>query len=262
MSFEPNQGQAPEDVKFLSRGQGYTLYVTPTEAVMQFPIADLRLPIDKPGRGAGFQHGDPFHLSVPLDFCQFAKVPDRLNRKSEIANRQLKTLRMKLLGANPKAQVEGVDKLPGITNYFIGNDPKQWRTNIPNYSRVVANDAFPGVSMAYHGSGGQLEFDFILAPGVHPYVIKLAYEGTDHLCIDPQGDIVLNLGGAEIRQKRPRTYQEINGARHEVTGRYVLRERNQVGFQLDTYDVAKALVIDPDISRRIEWRCGAGRRGG
>jgi hypothetical protein len=34
LHFEPNQGQSDSRVKFLSRGQGYHLYLTPTEAVL------------------------------------------------------------------------------------------------------------------------------------------------------------------------------------------------------------------------------------
>ena len=34
LHFEPNQGQTDPQVKFLSRGKGYTLFLTPTEAVL------------------------------------------------------------------------------------------------------------------------------------------------------------------------------------------------------------------------------------
>ena len=34
LSFEANQGQTDEQVKFLSRGSGYSLFVTATEAVL------------------------------------------------------------------------------------------------------------------------------------------------------------------------------------------------------------------------------------
>ena len=45
-------------------------------------------------------------------------------------------LTMQLLGSNPAAQAFGLDRLPGVSNYLIGNDPSQWHTNIPNYARV------------------------------------------------------------------------------------------------------------------------------
>src|SRR5688572_8713313 len=34
LSFEANQGQTASQVRFLSRGPGYTLFLTPTEAVL------------------------------------------------------------------------------------------------------------------------------------------------------------------------------------------------------------------------------------
>jgi hypothetical protein len=34
LSFEGNQGQTDPQVKFLSRGNGYSLFLTPTEAVL------------------------------------------------------------------------------------------------------------------------------------------------------------------------------------------------------------------------------------
>ena len=34
--FEANQGQTDPEVRFLARGVGYTLFLTPTEAVMAF----------------------------------------------------------------------------------------------------------------------------------------------------------------------------------------------------------------------------------
>ena len=41
--------------------------------------------------------------------------------------------RLKWVGANSKMQIELLVKQPGSSNYFIGNDPSKWRTNIPNY---------------------------------------------------------------------------------------------------------------------------------
>ena len=43
---------------------------------------------------------------------------------------------MKLLGSNPGPEAEGLEQLPGTANYFIGNDPNKWHTNIPTYAKV------------------------------------------------------------------------------------------------------------------------------
>src|SRR5271166_3929377 len=81
---------------------------------------------------------------------------------------------MRLVGANAKAAVMGADEFPGKSNYFIGNDPKKWRTNVPNYAQVKYQNVYPGVDLVYYGNqGGQLEYDFVVAPGADPSAIKL-----------------------------------------------------------------------------------------
>jgi len=229
LSFEANQGQTDSQVQFLSRGKGYTLFLTKTEAVMQLPIGDFRLPIF-----------DWKLRTVPTS--------DFVNPQPEIRNPQFRALRMKLVGSNPQPQIEGLGQLPGISNYFIGNDPKQWRTNIPNYSKVKYHNVYPGIDLAYYGNQGQVEYDLIVAPGVDPRVIKLAYEGVESMHLDDQGNLVLQVAGTTIRQHRPRIYQETARTRKEIPGRFVLVENHRVSFQIARYAIAEALVIDPVLS--------------
>ena len=81
---------------------------------------------------------------------------------------------MHLVGANANAPVSGVDELPGKSNYFIGNDPKKWRTNVANYAKVRYQNVYPGIDLVYYGNqGGRLEYDFVVAPGADPSAIKL-----------------------------------------------------------------------------------------
>src|SRR5262245_12143130 len=46
MRFEANQGQSGEEARFLSRGAGYSLFLTPNEAVLRLRIADRGLRIE------------------------------------------------------------------------------------------------------------------------------------------------------------------------------------------------------------------------
>lgn len=85
-------------------------------------------------------------------------------------------LRLKLVGANPKAGIAALDELPGRSNYFLGNDPKKWRTNVPNYAKVKYQSVYPGVDLVYYGNPRQLEYDFVVAPGADPNVITLEFE--------------------------------------------------------------------------------------
>jgi hypothetical protein len=84
---------------------------------------------------------------------------------------------MKLIGANPNPKVSGLDRLAGKSNYFIDNDPKNWRTNVPNYAKVKCANVYRGVDLAYHGNQRQWEYDFILAPKADPRQIELSFNG-------------------------------------------------------------------------------------
>src|SRR5437867_89347 len=163
LSFEANEGQADPQVKFLSRGRGYTLFLTPTEAVLTLTKADA-------------------HAKRRISGEATIVEPER---------RAGTVLRMKLLGANPTPRVTGVEELRGRSNYFIGNDPAKWRTNIPTYAKVEYRDVYPGVNLVYYGKQQQLEHDFVVSPVADPKIITLAFEGVDGVAIDGLGDLVL-----------------------------------------------------------------------
>jgi uncharacterized protein (TIGR03437 family) len=198
LSFEANRGQTDSQVKFLSRGNGYNLFLTATEAVIRDP-----------------------HSAV---------------------------LRMKLVNANPASEIEGLDELPGKSNYFIGSDPQQWRASVTNYAKVKYREVYPGVDLVYYGHERQLEYDFILSPGADPKQIKLAFDGAERMRIDGDGNLALGTTAGEARQYRPVIYQEVNGDRRTVDGRYVLLGQNEVGFEIGEYDAGRPLVIDPVLS--------------
>jgi hypothetical protein len=192
-------------VRFLSRGPGYTLFLTPTEAA----LALITSPADT----------DP-------------------TKKGSV-------LRMKLVGADPQPPLSGLEELPGKANYFLGNDPAQWRTNIPTYAKIKYASVYPGVDLVYYGNQRTLEYDFIVAPGADPKIITLAFEGPDRLEVDGQGDLVLRTVGGDVRLRKPVVYQEVDGTRKLLAGNYILKSQNRVGFQVAAYDVKKPLVIDP-----------------
>ncbi len=218
LSFEANQGQTDAEVKFLSRGRGYTLFLTATEAVLA--LGQVRPDAESPG--------------VPK--------PGRSERTAPTP------LRIQFLGTNPTSQATGLDELPGQVNYFIGNDPEKWRTNVPTYAQVKYLDIYPGVHLVYYGNPGQLEYDFIIAPGGDPRTITLSFDGTDKLEIADQGDLVLHVAGGEVLLRKPLIYQEIDGAKRGISGHYVLKGEGQVGFLVGPYDEARSLIIDPTLS--------------
>src|SRR5207253_7382908 len=125
-------------------------------------------------------------------------------------------LRMQLVGASPGLPLSGAQELPGKANYFIGNDPAAWHTDIPTYARVGYENVYPGIDLAYHGARGRLEYDFIVAPGADPDAIALRFAGADSMEVEASGDLVMRIAGGEVRQPRPLIYQELDGERREV----------------------------------------------
>src|SRR5208283_3650339 len=154
-------------------------------------------------------------------------------------------LRMKLRNANPAAKVTGADELAGTSNYFIGNDPKKWRSNVPTYAKVKDEGIYSGIDLVYYGNQQQLEYDFIVAPGADPHRIQFEVRGAMRIRQDAQGDLVLKMAEGEIRWHKPVVYQEKDGARQEITARYAITDANRVGFELAKYDASKPLYIDP-----------------
>jgi len=145
------------------------------------------------------------------------------------------------------AQGQGEEALPGVVNYLIGNQPSAWLKNIPTYSRVRYRQLYPGVDVVYYVTDGRLEYDVELARGADPSRIRLRVEGAQGLRVDDAGDLVIATAGGELRQHRPIVYQELNGERRQVAGRYLLRG-NEVRFALGHYDRSQPLVIDPALT--------------
>ncbi len=229
LGFEENRGQTDAQVKFLTRGTGYTLFLTGTEAVLS---------LAKP---EGRHNPQIAPISQKTD-----RSVKSVGGKSEVGA----VLRMKLVAANPAPEVIGLEELPGRTNYLIGNNPEHWRTGVPAYSKIKYRDVYPGVDLIYYGNSGaegQLEYDVVVAPGADPGSIRMEIEGADRFEIDSRGDLALSAGGEDVRLRKPVIYQEEHGIRRGISGGYVIRGRHQVGFQLAAYDVTKPLVIDPSL---------------
>ena len=158
-------------------------------------------------------------------------------------------LRMQLQGANPEKQVSGEDELPGKHNYFVGNDPKKWRTNVSTYGKVRYSQVYPGIDLIYYGKGQELEFDLVVAPGATSNSIRLSFEGTDRITIDGHGEVVLKtINGEEVRLRRPVAYQLVTGNRREVSVEYARLGEHGVGVKVGLYDLREPLVIDPILS--------------
>ena len=250
MSFEANHGQVDKSVQYLSRGPGYSLFLTGTEAVLS-----LRKPGD-PANSAQ-KRDDPRRVAASLT----AEPPGARASKAESIvgddapqsspqSAHAATIRMELVGANPDAKAEGVDELPGKVNSLRGNDQSQWHANIETFKKVQFKEVYPGIDLVYYGNQQHLEYDFIVAPGARPETIALRFSGADSLDVNKHGDLVIQAGGAEIHMRTPVIYQLVGSERKVVAGGYVMQKSEvqddaRIAFMVASYDQAQPLIIDP-----------------
>ena len=150
-------------------------------------------------------------------------------------------------GANLNANVKGQDQLPGYQNYLHGNDPQKWQTNVPTFRKVVYEEIYPGINLTYYGNRRDLEYDFELAPGADPRVIRLAFDSDVRPHISANGDLILQSPDVDLVERKPSVYQEIDGERRAIQGRYVTFGNREAGFEVGEYDRTKPLVIDPTL---------------
>lgn len=165
-------------------------------------------------------------------------------RESLLAFNNGRHLKLQLVGGNGNAEMSGEDRLIAKSNYFLGNDAREWHTDINNYGSVRYHNVYDGIDMRYYSQGRALEYDFIVAPGVDAQAIKMRFEGARKLSIDNHGDLLIDMGGEQLRQSRPVVYQEVNGIRKTIGARFVIKN-GLVGFVVGAYDRSLPLVIDP-----------------
>ncbi len=242
LSFEPNAGQTGSRVKFLSRGPGYTVFLTEGEAILALTVEkEKRKQVSKRAPGFGFA---PFR--------------DALGPRPEPA-RENAVLRMRLIGANKTSLLSGMEPLPGTLSYFLGKDPRNWRTHVQNYSKVRYQDVYPGIDLVYYGNQGRLEYDFVAAPGSDPHAISLKFDKFSTIRLDRRsGDLVVRTAGADVHFQKPLAYQtesdeqsrgaNSNQRKHLIESSFVVKADNRIAFQLGPYDHTKPLVIDPVLS--------------
>ncbi|HEY2930768.1 MAG TPA: amidohydrolase family protein [Acidobacteriota bacterium] len=233
--FEVNRGQARDEVQFISRGNDYTLFLSPREVVLSLTETE------------------------PLSGVLATPTPaEPLPRAGATKTRSV--IRMRLIGSNRGPDLEGIGPLEGKSHYLIGNEPDHWIRDVQRYAKVKYRQVYPGIDMVFHGTGGRLEFDFELAPAADPKAIGVEVIGAEELLLGPLGDLNLRAGSQSISIKAPTVFQKGDNE-NLIPGRFRITGKNRFGFDIGPYDVNKPLVIDPVLSFSTYLAGSAGATG-
>jgi hypothetical protein len=244
VSFETNLGQTDAHVRFLSRQANLTLFLTNKEAVFSFTQETNQSHTSEETRRIAISS---------LMTSRFLTYPS-----SARSSPTRTTLSMELVGTNPDVEIKGEEPLVAQSNYFIGNDPSNWHTHVPNYAKVRYHNLYSGVDLIYYASRGQFEFDLVLSPGADSNAIRFsasAPNGRLSARLDRNGDLILKIDGREVRLHAPVVYQtNARGAKDYIQGGYVLDAHGPIEnrgipirFWVAPHDRTKSLVIDPTL---------------
>ncbi|MBV6518478.1 MAG: hypothetical protein E3K33_00975 [Candidatus Brocadia sp.] len=263
LSFIRNDGQVDDRVRYYEKGAGHATYFTKRGVCLSLVGGGTSAPpiseqVDSSqANAAGRLDQDVSVQSASLN--QQGRDEDTIRgakgKKSEIRNPQSEIVHFMPLGMEKDVEIVAGDEQPGTVNYFIGNDPKKWKTNVPAYESVVYKGVYDGIDMKFYGNNRQMEYDIIVQPGASPSRVQLSYEGIEGLTVAENGDLEIKLKEGKIIQKKPYVYQEIDGKRIEINGKFRVQTQNPkseiqhpkfiYGFTVASYDKRYPLVIDP-----------------
>ena len=190
--------------------------------------------------GRFIENGGSYRVSIGASDSYIAITNDATGPKS--------TLHFAFENANPAASLQGMEPLPGVINYYRGQDSRNWRLGVKPYAKVQATAVYPGVDVVYYGDGRRLEFDFVVAAGADPKAIAFKVDGADELSLSDQGDLVAGVSGKEFRFHKPYAYQLTRGKQVPVAVEYALNAANKASLRLGSYDKSRKLVIDPTLT--------------
>ena len=214
---------------------------TNRRAVAKTALARLPMsfePAQTPGRFVA--NGDSYRVSIGANDSYVAINNGVSGPKS--------TLHFAFENANPTAWLKGIEPLPGVINYYRGQDSRNWRLGVKPFARVQAKAVYPGIDVVYYGDRRRLEFDFVVAAGADPKAIAFAVDGADGLTLSQQGHLVATVNGKEFRFDKPYAYQLTHGKQAPVAVEYALNGANKASLRLGNYDKSKKLVIDPTLT--------------
>jgi hypothetical protein len=160
--------------------------------------------------------------------------------KKNLANIVIKEI---LVNTNPisiKPQNPSTAKI----NYFKGNNPKQWISNIPTFHSISYGEIYPNIELQLKAYSKNIEKLFFIKPHAQIENIKIKVEGIKDLKINEKGQLVLSTSLGEVLFTKPKGYYQ-DQTEQEIEVSYVVYNKDEYGFKIKNYDQNRTVVIDP-----------------
>ncbi len=184
LRFQQNLGQWPDSILFKADAAGSTLWITQTGFTYQFTRN-----VDPQESPQGVEPTGPLSFKTEQLYVQAVFAGGR-----------------RMVGA------VGQDELAYKCNYLLGNDPAQWRTDVPSFNSILVREAYPGIDIRFTGDANrQVQCEFVVAPGAKVDQIEMTYVGVDRTSVDAEGRLILDTkwgrlsGVLDARQRASNT---------------------------------------------------------
>lgn len=172
--------------------------------------------------------------------------------RDTIFSRDQVAVRVELAGARSEAAWQPGQVQPGTTDYLMGRRSAGWIRQVPRYASLERKQVYPGIDWIAYAAGGTMEYDFVVAPGADPRLIRMRFDGAQDVRLRPNGDLEVVTAAGPLVQRRPVLYQLADGKRQPVEGRFSIAGTT-VSFATGSYDRGRTLWIDPVLESATFW---------
>jgi uncharacterized repeat protein (TIGR01451 family) len=162
--------------------------------------------------------------------------------------KSVEPIQLQFVGANASSAGQGLEKTAFNSAHFSASDKEGRQRNLPNYSKVLYRQVWPGIDVLYYGNRDRLEYDLIVAAGARPDAIKIKLLAQNHFSLTPAGDLLVQTRNGRVTQHKPLVYQMVDRQRKEVAATYEFAGADEVRIRLGKYDRTRELVIDPTLT--------------
>jgi hypothetical protein len=237
LTFIENKGQFDGQVRFQASNAGRALWLTQTGFAFDFQQC-------KSTKGVSSDSGP---IRSDANSLMQEQITHPALKELRDCSMERHVIKQDFLGANQQPIIEPTGIQPGVRNYLAGTDPAKWQTQVRGFSEVVYRDMWIGIDLKLYGKGPDLEQEFIVKPGADFRQVQVAYKGIEKLEVGKDGSLLIRGAAGQMRESRPRIYQEIAGRRVSVRGRFRLLSATSYTLDVPAHNEKYPLVIDPTL---------------
>lgn len=136
-----------------------------------------------------------------------------------------------------------LDLLPGLNNYFYGNNPDGWVSGARSYGTISYQNLWDGIDLQYRLTSKGPKYEFKLKPGSDPDIIRIGVKGHRGLTVHGSGLEITLSDDISVMDTGLIAYYEDDLERLPIS--FTKIDRSTYGFSIGEFDGSRTVIIDP-----------------